>query len=547
MMSDEDLDSRHHQGRLNKTRFRPKKFSTDSSSSPIHHHHPDISIYAYDGGNDSVTESLEKAVRKISRGSSPNMPPRVSPVLEFMNSLARGYEEYRASLKSILPPTEYGEASSDDLSSEWDTSDSESNNPFSPRPRLPTPQLLSPQVSHLRLPDPLPPLPAPREILKGEDSTTDEESSATPPSLKYRDRPSGWRKVRNVVQWTPFIQTYKNRKYQWVQLAGHSGNFKAGKSQGTVLKKLCVQESQCYEKFLHDSLRDFVPEFRGLLTLADDEKFIQLQDCLSSFKCPSIMDCKIGVRTYLEEELAKAKEKPKLRKDMYEKMIAVDTSAPTEEEHRLKGVTKPRYMVWRETISSTATLGFRIEGVKKADGTSKKDFKTTKNREQVSEAFRNFIASSASTAKLYLERLKKIRQALDKSEFFKSHELIGSSLLFVHDEEKASIWMIDFGKTVQIPESLSIDHKSPWEVGNHEDGYLIGMDNLIDIFESLATTPSGDLQSSSPLNASCSSSSPSTASPEDISKPFSEFSIHPPLPSSSSSSSHQDPSCPASS
>ena len=33
------------------------------------------------------------------------------------------------------------------------------------------------------------------------------------------------------------------------------------------------------------------------------------------------MDCKIGVRTYLEEELAKAKEKPKLRKDMYEKVI----------------------------------------------------------------------------------------------------------------------------------------------------------------------------------------------------------------------------------
>lgn len=54
------------------------------------------------------------------------------------------------------------------------------------------------------------------------------------------------------------------------------------------------------------------------------------------------MDCKIGVRTYLEEELAKAKEKPKLRKDMYEKMIAVDPSAPSEEEKRLKGVTKPR-------------------------------------------------------------------------------------------------------------------------------------------------------------------------------------------------------------
>lgn len=73
------------------------------------------------------------------------------------------------------------------------------------------------------------------------------------------------------------------------------------------------------------------------------------------------MDCKIGVRTYLEEELSKAKEKPKLRKDMYEKMIQIDPNAPTEDENRVKGVTKPRYMVWRETISSTATLGFRIE------------------------------------------------------------------------------------------------------------------------------------------------------------------------------------------
>lgn len=100
------------------------------------------------------------------------------------------------------------------------------------------------------------------------------------------------------------------------------------------------------------------------------------------------MDCKIGVRTYLEEELSKAKEKPKLRKvssefpfhsqrsisnilmnrtisigtqDMYEKMIQIDALAPNEEENKAKGVTKPRYMVWRETISSTATLGFRVE------------------------------------------------------------------------------------------------------------------------------------------------------------------------------------------
>lgn len=139
--------------------------------------------------------------------------------------------------------------------------------------------------------------------------------------------------------------------------------------------------------------------------------YLQLQDLLSDFYQPCVMDCKIGVRTYLEEELSKAKEKPKLRKDMYEKMIQIDPNAPSDEEHKAKGVTKPRYMVWRETISSTATMGFRIEvpinillwslsfrfcfklqGIKKSDGTSSKDFKTTKSREQIKSAFREFIS-----------------------------------------------------------------------------------------------------------------------------------------------------------
>ncbi|XP_041668582.1 inositol-trisphosphate 3-kinase Cb [Cheilinus undulatus] len=292
-----------------------------------------------------------------------------------------------------------------------------------------------------------------------------------------------WQKLKTMVHWSPFVVSFKKR-YPWVQLAGHAGNFQAGE-YGRLLKKYCECEQQCLQKLMKDTLRPYVPGYYGVVQ-KDEQDYNLMDDLLADFDSPSIMDCKMGSRTYLEEELIKARERPRLRKDMYDKMVAVDPGAPTEQERAQQGVLKPRYMQWRETLSSTATLGFRIEGIKKSDGTCNTNFKKTKHKEQVMQALEDFVGGNTQILKLYLQCLEKLRSVLEQSHFFKSHEVVGSSLLFVHDASgKARVWMIDFGKTVPLPAPQMLDHRTPWVEGNREDGYLWGLDNLIDIFSSM--------------------------------------------------------------
>ncbi|XP_029317258.1 inositol-trisphosphate 3-kinase A [Cottoperca gobio] len=292
-----------------------------------------------------------------------------------------------------------------------------------------------------------------------------------------------WWKLKTIVNW-PFSVTQR-RKLNWVQLAGHKGNFKAA-DEGNILKKFSENEMQCFEKLRDDALLSFVPGYHGTVE-KDGESFLHMTDLLANFDLPNVMDCKIGVRTYLEEELVRARERPKPREDLYKKMVEVDSEGPTPQEHSQRAVTKPRYMQWRETMSSTNTLGFRIEGIKKSDDTCRTDFKKTRSRQDVIQVFKDFVGGNDNIIKSYLSRLTDIRQALNKSEFFKQHEVIGSSLLFIHDHtSNAQVWIIDFGKTTALPEGQALNHDTPWEEGNREDGYLWGLQNLLHTLESVS-------------------------------------------------------------
>uniref|UniRef100_UPI0037E74C6C inositol-trisphosphate 3-kinase C isoform X2 n=1 Tax=Semicossyphus pulcher TaxID=241346 RepID=UPI0037E74C6C len=293
---------------------------------------------------------------------------------------------------------------------------------------------------------------------------------------------SAWTK-QDICGTSAVIPMTPKKPQQWLQVVGHAGSFHVG-DYGTLLKRFCEGEQQCYLRLMEDALRPFVPDYHGVVQ-HNEQDYNMMDNLLTHFNTPAIMDCKMGTRTYLEEELVIARERPQPRKDMYEKMVAVDPEAPTTQERAQQAVLKTRYMQWRETLSSTTTLGFRVEGFK-ANEECHTNFKRTKSREQVIEALDNFVDSNTTIVWGYLRRLKHLRQVLEASDFFRAHEVVGSSLLFVHDwTGRTGVWMIDFGKTAALPSHLTLDHRTPWVEGNREDGYLWGLDNLIDILTNM--------------------------------------------------------------
>ena len=56
--------------------------------------------------------------------------------------------------------------------------------------------------------------------------------------------------------------------------------------------------------------------------------------------------------------------------------------------------------------------------------------------------------------------------------------MIGSSLLFVNDENCANIWMIDFAKTIRTESCYP-------NLSSGENGFLKGLENLISFIENI--------------------------------------------------------------
>ncbi|XP_023163960.2 inositol-trisphosphate 3-kinase homolog isoform X3 [Drosophila hydei] len=283
---------------------------------------------------------------------------------------------------------------------------------------------------------------------------------------------------------TPLLLEHQHTQYKphgWMQLSGHPESI-VPTSTGIVRKRIAgIEDSEvlAYQQISQEpKTLQIVPAYFGLREL-QTQHYIELQDLLAGFKDPCVMDIKLGTRTFLESEVSNQT----LRPDLYQKMIAVDASAPTPAEHEAQAVTKLRYMLFRESLSSSHSKGFRIEALRLRGRAPLKDLKTCRSSEQISQTIEQFLAARRSVQKELLKRLKHMRLVIEQSAFFNRHEIIGSSLFIVYDDHRMGAWLIDFAKSRQLPPHLCVNHRSPWQPGNREEGLLHGMDELIHAFE----------------------------------------------------------------
>ncbi|KAJ8900833.1 hypothetical protein NDN08_000132 [Rhodosorus marinus] len=262
------------------------------------------------------------------------------------------------------------------------------------------------------------------------------------------------------------------------QVGGHGGSMVV---EGSHLLKACLEpELEFYKRLENDSLAEYAPEFHGTVT-KDGKEFLILENLTEGMQDPVVMDIKMGTTTFVEG----AEDLDTKRMDLLKKMIKVDPNAPSERQ-RETGISKREYMLFREGISSTTSLGFRIEGIKRihADDASKIeiDFKKVKSPDQVLEALKVFTSFRPQVAAEFKKLLAELEQVLRGSRLFASHKATGSSILFLYDAKSSTVKLrlIDFAKT--LPSNKHVSHEHGEDSG---DGYFYGLGKLADIWNLL--------------------------------------------------------------
>ena len=224
----------------------------------------------------------------------------------------------------------------------------------------------------------------------------------------------------------------------------------------------------------------------GSIEVAEVYK-VQMQDLAAGMIQPCGMALVMGTRTATRADFVHAAP----RAEVLEACRAIDPSAPTSEEEAAGGMTQLRHLAVLDAISSTASLGFRIDAARTVvDGELAplplKEgalLETLREEADVIGAFRTFVQLDPTVARAAAHKADAICHAWEKAaEFADKHALLRTTLLFVYDDanrEKCELKMMNFGFSYRVEEG-GVKHDAPWDgtADCHEDGWLTGMRNL---------------------------------------------------------------------
>lgn len=279
-------------------------------------------------------------------------------------------------------------------------------------------------------------------------------------------------------------------------VAGHFDSFRRNSERGTILKLTNIQELRvrsALEK-ANSGVFQFLPRVDRTAEMTCGTKCVlEMEDLTHQMRLPCLIDVKMGTRTYTEEDDASGE----LRPDLLGKMLKQRPDAATEEERRAGGISKLRYLRFRDEETTTAELGFRVDGISLSGGSaapSADDLKSVGTEGQLERVLQSFLTGGQDLARTFVELLVHLRKAFEACSCCASLSFIRTSLLLVYDHEaglkSARVRLIDFSHVYEARERLT--HRASWRPGNDEDGFLIGLDNIIAMLERQSRTPQSD-------------------------------------------------------
>lgn len=232
------------------------------------------------------------------------------------------------------------------------------------------------------------------------------------------------------------------------QVGGHEGAFME-MEPGVIRKHVSRKEFHFYielhEGGEHDLFAPYAPAFKGTSSTGTGDLFVHMEDLTAGMHWPSIMDVKIGTRSYAEQE--PETKKAKMRK--------------------------------KDMESTTHTLGMRITGMRvhnvyeHTQNIHDKVWGRGITEPATQKALEEYFCDGSGNlrrkeAKIFAEKIKSVIDFMATQNDFR---LFSSSLLFVYDACPCSIAeprlrMIDFAHV----------HKA--RTPGPDEGYLVGANNL---------------------------------------------------------------------